>query len=181
MTATWQAIEPPTIPINTFYVLDRWRATDSDALRRFDLDPQTARFFGWTVEQAQVKPDSHYDGHEREQANLHAWREGNRLSLAIRRRSDSEAVGWVELRRDGETANVSYMVAADLRGQGIAPRALGALLAWSAKRIGLQHVHLVCHVDNRASQRVAEKCGFVFLGQEGDEYQFKLNLDPTPL
>jgi hypothetical protein len=43
MTATWQAIEPPTIPIDDFFAIDRWRA---DALRQFDLDPQAAGFFG---------------------------------------------------------------------------------------------------------------------------------------
>jgi hypothetical protein len=28
------------------FVLDRWRQADGPALRRFDLDPDTARFFG---------------------------------------------------------------------------------------------------------------------------------------
>ena len=176
MTATWQAIEPPTIPVDDAFVLDRWRAADSDALRQFDLDPDTARFFGWTVEQARAMPDGHYDGREREWANLQAWQEGKRLSLAIRRRSDSEAVGSVELRPVGDEAEVSYMVAAGLRGQGIAPRALGALLTWSARQIGLRRARLACRIDNRASRRVAEKCGFVFLGQDGDQYQFELAL-----
>jgi RimJ/RimL family protein N-acetyltransferase len=179
MTMPWQAIEPPTIPIDDLFVVDRWRGADSDALRRFDLDPQTARFFGWTIEQAQAKPERHYDGGERERMNLREWQEGTRLSLAIRRRSDGEAVGWVELRRHGDTASVSYMVAAGLRGQGIASRGLGGLLAWSAKQIGLRHFHLVCDVHNPASRRVAEKCGFTLLGEDGDNYQFELVLDPT--
>jgi hypothetical protein len=42
-------------------VLDRWRPSDGAALRRFDLDPDTARFFGYTVKQAQAMPDSHSD------------------------------------------------------------------------------------------------------------------------
>jgi Acetyltransferase (GNAT) domain len=53
------------------------------------------------------------------------------LNLAIRRTTDNEAVGWVEFRRAGEEAEVSYNVAAELRGQGIAPRALSAFLAWA--------------------------------------------------
>jgi RimJ/RimL family protein N-acetyltransferase len=179
MTAMWQPIEPPFIAIDESFVLDRWRATDSSALRQFDLDPQTARFFGWTVEQAQAKPDTHYDGATREQDSIQAWQEGKRLNLAVRRCSDNEAVGWVELQPSSDPANVSYMVAADLRGQGIAPRALGAFLTWSARRIGLRHARLVCHVDNWASQRVAQKCDFVLVSKVGDQYQFERSLDPT--
>lgn len=85
-------------------MLDRWRPTDAPALRRFDLDPDTARFFGYSVEQAAAMPDSHHDGDMRAQGNLRAWREGRELNLAIRRTSDGEAVGWVELRRSSEQA-----------------------------------------------------------------------------
>lgn len=172
----WQPHEPPLIVVGGSLVLDRWRTADGPALRRFDLDPDTARFFGYSVDQAAAVPDSHYDGDMRAQGNLRAWREGRELNLAIRRSSDGEAVGWVELRRSGVQAEVSYNVTAELRGQGIAPRALGALLGWAATQIGLRRAHLSCHVDNAASQRVAEKCGFSYIGQDGDEYKFELDL-----
>jgi RimJ/RimL family protein N-acetyltransferase len=63
----------------------------------------------------------------RAQGNLRAWREGRELNLAIRRSSEGEAVGWIELRWSGVQAEVSYNITAELRGQGIAPRALSAL------------------------------------------------------
>ena len=74
---------------------------------------------------------------------------------------------------------MSYNVAAELRGQGIASRALQAFLTWAAQQTGLRRAHLACHIDNLASRRVAEKCGFVLLGQQGDEYQFRRDLDPA--
>jgi RimJ/RimL family protein N-acetyltransferase len=166
------------IVVDDSFVLDRWRPTDGPALRRFDLDPVTARFFGYSVEQAAAMPDSHYDGDRRARGNLRAWDEGRELNLAIRRCSDGEAVGWVELRRAGEDAEVSYNVTAELRGHGIAPRALSALLGWAASQIGLRHASLACHVDNVASRRVAEKCAFIFVGQDGDDYKFERNLAP---
>jgi len=172
----WQPREPPLIAVDGSFVLDRWRPGDGPALRRFDLDPLTARFFGYTVEEAAALPGSHYDGDDRARGSLRDWREGRRLNLAIRRSSDGEAVGWVELRPDGEQAEVSYNVTAELRGQGIAPRALSAFLAWAASETGLRRAHLVCHTGNVASRRVAEKCGFVFAGQDGDEYTFDRNL-----
>ena len=175
--AGWRPQEPPLIAVDPAFVLDRWRPTDSAALRRFDLDPDTARFFGYTVEQAQAMPDSHYDGDERARGNLRAWHEGRELNLAIRRRSDGEAAGWVELRLAGNEAEMSYNVTAELRGQGIASRALQAFLAWAVQQIGLRRAHLACHIDNLASRRVAEKCGFVLLGQQGEEYRFWRDLD----
>ena len=175
----WQPHEPPLIVVGGSLVLDRWRTADGPALRRFDLDPDTARFFGYSVDQAAAMPDSHYDGDMRAQGNLRAWREGRELN---RWRS-----GEVTDRRGGRLGRapavrrsrprVSYNVTAELRGQGIAPRALSALLAWAATQIGLRRAHLSCHVDNAASQRVAEKCGFSYIGQDGDEYKFERELD----
>lgn len=176
--AGWRPREPPLIVVDTAFVLDRWRPEDGAALRRFDLDSITARFFGYTVEQAQALPDSHYDGDERARGSLRAWHEGRELNLAIRRGSDGEAAGWVELRLQGDHADVSYNVTAELRGQGIASRALQAFLTWAAQEIGLRRASLACHIDNPASRRVAEKCGFVLLGQQGDEYRFRRDLDP---
>jgi RimJ/RimL family protein N-acetyltransferase len=177
--AGWRPREPPIVMVDSAFVLDRWRSGDGPALRQFDLDPVTARFFGYTVEQARAMPDSHYDGDERAQGSLRAWQVGQQLNLAIRRRSDGQAVGWVEIRPNGDQADVSYNVAAELRGYGIAPRALLAFLTWAAQQIGLRHARLVCHVDNVASRRVADKCGFILVGQHGDEYQFQRDLDPT--
>ena len=98
--------------------------------------------------------------------------------MAIRRRSDGQAAGWVELRPHGDHTDVSYNVTAELRGQGIASRALQAFLTWAAQQIGFRRAHLACHIDNLASRRAAEKCGFVLLGQQGEEYQFQRDLDP---
>ena len=175
--SAWQPREPPLIVVDGSFALDRWRTADGPALRRFDLDPDTARFFGYSVEQAAALPDSHYDGDMRALGSLRAWREGRELNLAIRRTIDGEAVGWVELRRAGEQAEVSYNVTAELRGQGIAPRALSALLAWAASQIGLRRAYLRCDADNAASQRVAEKCGFSLIGQKGGEYKFERELN----
>lgn len=66
----------------------------------------------------------------------------------------------------------SISTPAPLRGEGIAPRALTAFLGWAAAHIGLRRAHLACHIDNVASRRVAEKCGFTLAGREGEEYQF---------
>jgi RimJ/RimL family protein N-acetyltransferase len=125
----WQPREPPLIVVDGSFVLDRWRPADGPALRRFDLDPRyrtVLRLLDRAGRGAARQPLRRPHAGTR---SLQAWREGKQLNLAIRRSSDGEAVGWVELRRAGEQAEVSYNVTAELRGQGIAPRVLSALLA----------------------------------------------------
>jgi RimJ/RimL family protein N-acetyltransferase len=77
---------------------------------------------------------------------------------------------------DGGQAAHNEAGPAELRGQGIASRALQAFLTWAADQIGLRRAHLTCHIDNLASRRVVEKCGFVLLSQHGEEYQFRRDL-----
>lgn len=172
----WVPREPPTIVVDEFLVLDRWRPEDSATVRRLDADPATARFFGWTVEQVLAAPASHYDGDRRASENLAEWRAGHRLSLAIRRRSDGTVVGAVELQPSGAEASVSYMVDPRLRRQGIASRALEAFLAWAAGEIGLRRALLTCHAENLASRGVAARCGFEFTEQDGDDLRFRRDL-----
>jgi RimJ/RimL family protein N-acetyltransferase len=172
------SVEPPWIVLNESFALDRHRPEDAAAHRRFALDRQAARFFGWTIEQAASAPDPHYDDVVRR--FTHEWGDGSRFSLVIRRRSNAEAVGTVELRPDGDEADVSFMVAAELRGQGLAPLALEALLAWGHRELRLRRVNLGCHVENVGSRRVAKKCGFRFVELRGDELRFRRDLDaPT--
>jgi [ribosomal protein S5]-alanine N-acetyltransferase len=172
----WIPREPPTIDVDEFFVLDRVRPHDAATVRRLDADPDAARFFGWTVEQVLTAPASHYDGVRRAEGNLADWRDGRQLSLAIRRRADEVVVGFVELQPAGAQAGVSYMVDPQLRRQGIASRALDAFLAWAAREIGLRRAVLTCHVENVASRRVAAKCRFEFVGQDGEDLKFRRDI-----
>src|SRR5581483_427553 len=165
---------PPLIELDETFVLDGWRAGDAAAHRAFAEDAAAARFLGWTVEEARARPDSHYV--RVVQQFEHDWIAGSRLSLAIRRRATGEAVGAVELRPLGDTAESSYLVASELRGRALAPRALNALLEWARRELSLRRAFLHCHVENVASQRVAAKCGFTLTGRDGDELRFSRDL-----
>ncbi len=58
MSAGQPRPEPPRIVLDDLYVLDRPRAEDAAANRRFALDTDAARFLGWTVDQARSLPDA---------------------------------------------------------------------------------------------------------------------------
>lgn len=66
-------------------------------------------------------------------------------------------------------ASVSYWVLPVARGRRIAPRALGALTAWSFRALGLHRLQLSHSTGNEASCRVAQRAGFVPEGTKRGE------------
>jgi RimJ/RimL family protein N-acetyltransferase len=167
--------DPPALELANGFVLDGWTIEDAAAHRRFSVDPDSARFFGWTVEEAEAASDEHY--REVVSRFQRDWREGTQLSLAIRERAGGEAVGAVELcpRDDGE-AEASYLVDPAWRGRGLAPLALDAFVGWAHSELALRRVVLTCHPENLASQRVAEECGFALAGRDADELRYERKL-----
>jgi RimJ/RimL family protein N-acetyltransferase len=69
-------------------------------------------------------------------------------------------LGNIALSHDGRSGDVSYWVAAEGRGRGVATRALALFSAWSLGAAGLDELWLVVHQDNIASQRVAIRAGY---------------------
>jgi RimJ/RimL family protein N-acetyltransferase len=71
-----------------------------------------------------------------------------------------QRLGNIALRHDGQAGEVSYWVAADARGRGVAARAVALLSSWAFETVGLAVVWLCTHRDNAASQQVALRVGF---------------------
>ncbi len=69
-------------------------------------------------------------------------------------------LGNIALHHDGNSGEVSYWVAADARGRGVARRALALFSVWSLQAVGLEVLWLRTHRDNVASQRVAMGVGY---------------------
>jgi RimJ/RimL family protein N-acetyltransferase len=65
-----------------------------------------------------------------------------------------------EIDRETRTAELGYVVAPAARGRGVATEALGRLTAW-ALELGMVRLELLIGVDNVASKKVAERCGYV--------------------
>ncbi|MFD9483082.1 GNAT family N-acetyltransferase [Streptomyces sp. NPDC059991] len=100
------------------------------------------------------------------------WEAGDRLGFAVLEGGQGEApsrlVGNVVLKgvaAGQPAAEVGYWTAAAARGRGVAPRALEVLTSWAFDTFGadgLERLELLHQVDNAASCRVAEKCGYAF-------------------
>ena len=89
---------------------------------------------------------------------------GDTLSLVVTRAGGDELQGTVGLLRPDwvhRSAEIGYWTAPAARGQGLTWRAVRLLARWAIPAVDLARV--TCQVDtgNAASQRVAEKAGFV--------------------
>lgn len=70
-------------------------------------------------------------------------------------------------------AAVGYWLAPGSRGRGVATRATRLMAQWAFAVLGVARLELTCGPDNRPSQRVAERCGFVREGVLRSHMPFK--------
>ncbi|MCO7221448.1 GNAT family N-acetyltransferase [Klenkia sp. PcliD-1-E] len=72
---------------------------------------------------------------------------------------------------DGE-AEIGYWVVPAARGRRVAPRVVDAVVRWAFAELGLERVQLLHDVANTASERVAERAGFVLEGRLRRSYRY---------
>jgi RimJ/RimL family protein N-acetyltransferase len=91
------------------------------------------------------------------------WQDGSRAGFAIRGRDDGFLgfAGLVDLDLEHREGELGYMVAPSARGRGIAPRAVELLTHWGFDELGLIRLELRIDVENPASERVAERTGYL--------------------
>ena len=78
--------------------------------------------------------------------------------------SDGEFVGLglaPKIDREGRELELGYMVPARARGRGAASEILRLLTAWAFGDVGALRAYLIIDPENRSSERVAERCGYV--------------------
>jgi RimJ/RimL family protein N-acetyltransferase len=133
-----------------------WEDGDLDVIVALCRDPDVARY-------TRV-PDPYSESDARSWIDSLPARlaEGEAVRLAIVVDGE-EPLGSVGLRIDAadrDIAEAGYMVAPAARGRGVATTALRLASGWALRDLGVARVHLTTHVDNAASQRVAERAGF---------------------
>jgi RimJ/RimL family protein N-acetyltransferase len=63
--------------------------------------------------------------------------------------------------REGDEVELGYIVPREARGRGVATEMLRQLTQWAFDEAGALRIVLVIDVENAASERVAERCGYV--------------------
>jgi RimJ/RimL family protein N-acetyltransferase len=97
-----------------------------------------------------------------------------------------------DIDREGRELELGYIVAREARGRGIATEILRLLTQWAFEVANAHRVYLIIDVENPASARVAERCGYrlegimrsihVKQGQRADAGLWaRLPGDPSPV
>ncbi len=128
-----------------------WRAADAPALVAAHRDPLLRRWLSTCVtDEAEARLWV-----DRQILN---WVTGVRFGFAVL--EGDLLAGHVVLKTGSAHAEVGYWTSADVRGRGVAPRAVEAVSRWAFRTRGVARLDLLHAVDNHASCRVADKCGF---------------------
>ena len=90
---------------------------------------------------------------------------------ALITKDEEKNIGYVQfVPIDGGKWEIGYHVAKAYTGNGYATEAVTAFLPVMAKRAGVTEVYGICLLENKASGRVLEKCGFEIFFTGMDSY-----------
>ena len=70
----------------------------------------------------------------------------------------------VDIDREAREVELGYIVAPAARGRGVAVAMLAELTRWAFAELDALRITLIIDVENGASSRVAERCGYVLEG-----------------
>lgn len=93
-----------------------------------------------------------------------AMEDGTDASFAVTDALTGELLGTIGVERscdDPAIGSIGYWLFASARGRGVATRAVRLLTAWAFAALALARIQITVHERNSASQRVAEKNGYV--------------------
>lgn len=131
----------------------------ADVARACD-DPESARWL------PMPSPYSLQDGRDYvEQVCPAGWADGTAANFAVVDAQDGAFLADVGIklaeRHPFGVGEVGYWTAPWARSQGVAGRAARLVAEWGVRELGLSRVELLADVDNLASQKAAERAGFL--------------------
>ena len=151
------SLVPPEPPLSgTRVTLRPFRRGDAAAVAAACSDPEIPRF---TMMPADLTEGQAVEWIER---GLEWWSRGV-ARFAIVTGADDVCRGQIGLQLDtaSRRAEAFYWLERGARGSGLASEALDLVTRWAFRDLAAVRVQLVTHLDNVASQRVAERTGFV--------------------
>ncbi|HEV2129053.1 MAG TPA: GNAT family N-acetyltransferase [Thermomicrobiales bacterium] len=145
------------------HVLRRSQASDAPAIHRIRAHPVTRRY--QPLEQRSVE-DLRLILDERGHAEVTPWQNGKLEWTVV---VNGDVAGWVTVSvtsRSHHIGTIGYSIAPRFQARGIATRAVRdvAATALDPSGLALERLEAVAAVENIASRRVLEKCGFAFEG-----------------
>ena len=140
-------------------ILRRPLLADARALfTRWARDEEVTRYLAWRPHVSLQESKEHI-------ARCRvSWETGTEYVWFIDDQDNGELVGSLAARANEHGVNLGYALAREVWGQGLMTEALEPVVTWWLAQPGIFRVWATCDVDNRASARVLEKCGFELEG-----------------
>jgi RimJ/RimL family protein N-acetyltransferase len=150
--------------------LRRWCETDVPAQLEAFSDPVFERFSDWAP-RTEIDARAYLAQHEQSR------QAGQQIAFAVVEPHDDNVVlGGASLNNvdlgQGRAA-IGYWLVPHARGRGVATHAVRLIARWAFEELHLGRLELTCGPDNRASQGVAERCGFTREGVLRSHIPFK--------
>lgn len=138
-------------------ILRRFDESDAENVYLYAKDPDVGPIAGWP-------PHKSVDESREVIRNVFSGAEAYAVCL----KSDSKAIGTIELKLNGHTdmtekddeCELGYWLGKPFWGQGIIPEAVREILRHAFEDIGMNKVWCGYYDGNVKSKRVQEKCGF---------------------
>jgi ribosomal-protein-alanine N-acetyltransferase len=94
-------------------------------------------------------------------------KKGLPVSWAVVHKKDKRVIGTAGIEDYSpahKCAGLGYALSPDYWNRGYTTEAVGAIIEFTYKKLGLNRVEAVCAIDNKPSARVMEKCGLKYEG-----------------
>jgi RimJ/RimL family protein N-acetyltransferase len=146
--------------------LRAWRRDDRDPYWAILEEPAVYRFFG-------PAPASREDNWRRMMAAAGSWTINGFGGWAVERKDDGRLIGMTSLFTAfraiepgfGDEPEMGWIFATEAHGQGFAAEACEAVLAWAESSLDPCPVWAIIAPGNVSSFRLAERLGFVAVGE----------------
>lgn len=129
---------------------------DAEAIfQRYAQDAEVTRYLIWSPHQSIAETEMFL------RDCIAALDDGSRFLWVIIRNTDCSLLGMIEMRLDGQQANVGYVLARPEWGKGYMTEALRAVIDFAFSLPDVRRVWAVCDTENVASACVMQKAGMV--------------------
>lgn len=138
-----------------------WRESDAGALYRYASDGRVSEMALWP----------RHTSVEMSRQVINEFFIPNPCNFAMVLKATGEPVGCIGLVPEGDEhcppaageREVGYWIGYPYWGRGLTTEALQGLIGWCGRTAGIDSLLLTTDIRNVASQRVAEKCGFIHM------------------
>jgi RimJ/RimL family protein N-acetyltransferase len=138
---------------------------DAGTIVRWDLDPETQRWFDWPATRGGEDATLLASAERTVRGAWAMWEAGEQFSFISHDARTGEGLGWVDLQpRGAGRGNVAYGVLPAHRARGVATRGVRLASRYAFEVLGWFRLEIRVNVENVASGRVALAAGYQLEG-----------------